>query len=159
VTALTAFCTWLAHTRLSLLLGAHHWITPALQTVHILAVATVLASVLMVDLRLLGRNGLDHFPLFARRYTNWIWRALPVLLLTGALLVIGEPARSLKNPVFATKMVLVILAAGLTAVAARPIRASAEGAAAMPAFARPFAVTSLVLWAAIVVAGRWIAYV
>ena len=156
---LDRFCTWLAHTPLSLLLGAHHWITPALQTVHILAVAAVLASMLVVDLRLLGRGSADRFPLFARRYIPWLWRALAVLLLTGGLLVIGEPARSLKNAVFVAKMALVLLAAGLTLLAQQPIRAAAERGDAMPAFVRPFAVLSLVLWAAIVFAGRWIAYV
>lgn len=159
MTGLDRFCTWLAHTPLSLTLGAHHWITPALQTVHILAVAAVLASVLIVDLRLLGRRTLDRFPLFARRYIPWIWRSLAVLLLTGGLLLIGEPARELKNWVFVTKMALVALAAGLTWLAQRPIRTAVEEGHALPSFSRPFAVASLVLWAAIVFAGRWIAYV
>ena len=155
------FCTWLAHTPLSLTLSGHHWITPALQTVHILSVAAVLASAITVDLRLLGLRRLDHFPLFARRYMPWIWRALVLLLATGVLLVIGEPARELKSPVFIAKMVLVIVAVSMTAAAQAPLRASVEGPepVALPAFAKPFAIVSLVLWAAIVFAGRWIAYV
>lgn len=158
---LAQFCDWLAHTPLSLLLGAHHWITPAVQTVHILAVASVLASVLVVDVRLLQGGGKDRFPQFARRYIPWIWRALIVLLATGALLVIGEPARSLQNAVFVSKMVMVVLAASLTAAAQGPLQTAAEGPEpiALPAFAKPFAVVSLLLWAAIVFAGRWIAYV
>jgi hypothetical protein len=154
-------CTAIAHSGLSLTIGAHHWITPALQTVHILAVACVLASVLVVDIRLLQSGGRDHFPLFARRYIPWIWRALVVLLATGILLTIGEPARELKNIVFAAKMTMVTLAVCLTAAAERPLRAALEGPEpiVLPAFTKPFAVISLILWAAIVVAGRWIAYV
>lgn len=159
MSGLDAFCTWLAHTGVSRALGSLHWITPALQTLHILAVACVLASVLVVDVRLLGRTPPDGFRLFARRYIPWIWRALAVLLVTGALLVIGEPVRSLKNAVFAAKMALVVSAVALTALAERPIRTAAEASAAPPAFAKPFAVASLALWAAIVVCGRWIAYV
>jgi hypothetical protein len=159
MTRLGAFCTWLAHTGLSKALGAQHWITPALQTVHILAVAAVLGAVLVVDVRLLGRTPADGFPLFVRRYTAWIWRALAVLLATGSLLVIGEPVRSLQNPVFAAKIALVIAAAGLTAAAQGPIRVAAETRSAYPTFTRPFAAASLVLWVAVVFAGRWIAYV
>ena len=155
------FCTWLAHTPLSLTLSAHHWITPALQTVHILSVAAVLASAITVDIRLLAFRQLDHFPLFARRYMPWIWRALVLLLLTGLLLIIGEPARELKSPVFFAKMIMVIAAVSLTAVAQRPLQTCVEGPEpiALPAFAKPFAIASLVLWGAIVFAGRWIAYV
>ena len=76
-----------------------------------------------------------------------------------ARLVFAKPARELKNVVFAVKMGLVLTAAGLTFLAQRPIQAAAEKGAAPPGFTRPFALASLVLWAAIVFAGRWIAYV
>ena len=157
-----AFLQAIADSALSQAMGAHHWVTPALQTVHILAIATVMAAVLVIDLRLLGVGGRDGgFPLFARRYTPWIWRALIVLLATGALLVIGEPARSLKNPVFLAKMAMVLSVVSLTAFAQRPIRAAVEAGpgAPLPGFTKPFAAASLALWVAIVFAGRWIAYV
>lgn len=153
------FLAWVADSPLSQTMSAYHWITPGLQTLHILAIATVMAAVLVIDLRLLGVAGRDDgFPLYMRRYTPWIWRALIVLLVTGSLLVIGEPARSLKNWVFLTKMALVTGAVLLTALAQRPLRQAVERGSA-PALAKPFALASLLLWTLIVLAGRWIAYV
>ena len=40
------------------------------------------------------------------RFLPLVWWSLPVLLATGAIMIIGEPARSLKNPAFQLKMTL-----------------------------------------------------
>ena len=152
---------WLAASPLSQLLGAHKWITPALQTVHILAIAALMASVLVVDLRLLGVGGeAGTLRQVTSRYLAWIWRALAVLALSGALLVVGEPARELANWVFLLKMGMVTTAAALTALAQRPIRRGAEASPQRrPPWSPAFAALSLVLWVGVVLAGRWIAYV
>ena len=152
---------WLAASPLSQFLAAHKWITPALQSVHILAIAALMASVLVVDLRLLGVGGdAGSLRQVTCRYIAWIWRALVVLLLTGALLVVGEPARELANWVFQMTMGLVMAAAGLTALAQRPIREGAEASPQRrPSWSAAFACVSLALWVGIVLAGRWIAYV
>src|SRR4051812_22632637 len=152
---------WLAASPLSQLLGAHKWITPALQTVHILAIAALMASVLVVDLRLLGVGGeAGTLRQVTGRYIGWVWRALVVLALSGALLVVGEPARELANWVFLLKMGMVTTAAGLTALAQRPVRRAAEASPQRrPAWSPAFAAISLVLWVGVVLAGRWIAYV
>lgn len=152
---------WLAASPLSQLLGAHKWITPTLQTVHILAIAALMASVLVVDLRLLGVGGeAGTLRQVTSRYLAWIWRALVVLALSGALLVVGEPGRELANWVFLMKMAMVTAAAGLTALAQRPIRRGAEAAPQRrPPWSAAFAVVSLILWVGVVLAGRWIAYV
>jgi hypothetical protein len=82
--------------------------------------------------------------------------------LSGAVLIIGEPARSLLNPVFGAKMVLLMLAALLTLSIQRPLRYAGEFWEASPlrrTTVRGIAVLSLIAWACIVFAGRWIAYV
>jgi hypothetical protein len=72
-----------------------------------------------------------------------IWWALPVLLATGAIMIIGEPVRSLANPVFQLKMALLL---------------SAIAVFLLPFKNRIVATLSLSLWIGIVFAGRWIAY-
>ena len=161
MTALDSFCHWLAATKLSVAIGNVSWVTPTVQSIHILAVATVLGSALMMDMKVLGViGGGEPADGFARRYLGWIWVALVVLLLTGSLLITGEPKRSLENVVFAAKMALLIAVASLTAVFHWPLRASGlfERSPQARTLGKAVAVLSLLLWAGVVFCGRWIAY-
>jgi hypothetical protein len=158
---LDPFCRWLAATPLSVAIGSASWVTPIVQSIHILAVATVVASALMMDMKILGViGGGEPADTFARRYLGWIWVALIVLLLTGALLITGEPKRSLENVIFVLKMALLLIVASLTALFHWPLRASGVFETSAPArrIGKVVAALSLVLWASIVFCGRWIAY-
>jgi len=161
--SLDSFCNWLAATSVSQVLQTVGWIIPAVQTVHILAVGAVVTSAVMIDLRLLGIRGKDQsVAAVARRFLPFIWWALPVLLATGAVLIIAEPARALENPVFILKMGLLLAAVGITLTCHIPLRrdeAFWELSAARKRAARLIAAASIPLWVAIICAGRWIAYV
>jgi hypothetical protein len=150
---LDAFCHWLQATQLSQLISSHFWIIPALQTVHILAIAAVVSSAFMIDLRLIGLvRGEQSTDAFAARFLPFIWWSLPILAVTGALLISAEPARSLENPSFGIKMALLLAAITVTLLYQR------LGARLgwLPRFGMGLA--SLLLWTGIVLAGRWIAY-
>jgi hypothetical protein len=157
------FEQWIASTEMSSTIQNVSWIIPAVQTIHILCVALVMAAVFIVDLRILGVLARTQaLVILSHRFLPWIWYLLPVLFLSGAILIIGEPARSLLNPAFGTKMLLLIVAAILTLSLQRPLRHTAEFWETSPqrrATAQGIAVLSLVLWSCIVFAGRWIAYV
>jgi len=154
-----AFCHWLSTTPFSVMIGSTPWLVPAIQTIHILAIAIVLSSVLMLELQILALAGRRRtMAQSARRFMPWLLGGLIVLAATGTLLIIGEPDRSLLNPAFWTKMGL--LAASLVATLGLQrvwwrIATPAEFASAP----RMLAVTTLLLWCGIAVAGRWIAYV
>src|SRR5438477_11750559 len=111
--ALDRFCSWLEQTPLSQAIQTTSWVVPAVQTIHILAIAAVMSSVLMLDLRLLGVVGTDQ-PLAraTSRFRPVIWWTLPILLATGVVMIIGEPARSLANSVFQLEMLLLLAAIG-----------------------------------------------
>jgi hypothetical protein len=159
--SLDDFCHWLAKTPVSVGIGDHAWITPLVQSVHILAVATLLGSALMMDMKVLGVIGSrESADSFARRYLGWIWACLALLLLTGALLITGEPKRSLENPIFVLKMALLIVVAGLTVAFHWPLRALGLFERSAPArlLGKAAAALSLLLWAGVVFCGRWIAY-
>ena len=161
--SLQDFCHWLAATPLSHTLQAVGWMVPAVQTIHLLSVAVLLGSVLMINLRLLGWCWQDQ-PVAAvgRRFLPFIWWPLAVLLTSGALLIAAEPARALQNPVFILKMTLLLAAAGMTLGCQIPLRRDPrywELSAARRRGARLIAAASLPLWVGIVFAGRWIAYV
>src|SRR6476469_1198486 len=115
--SIDALCWWLEHTALSQTIQSINWIVPAIQTIHILAITVVAASALMIDLRLIGVFSADR-PLreVAARFLPLIWWPLLVLLATGAIMIIGEPARSLKNPAFQLKMALLVTVLVVTAL-------------------------------------------
>lgn len=137
------------------------WIIPTIQTIHIVCVAIVISAAFLVDLRILGIFSRSQ-PLAAlsHRFLTWIWWTLILLLITGALLITGEPGRSITNPAFFAKMIMLVIVAGLTYVLQRPLVTDAgywEGNRAITA--KSIAILSLLLWSCIVFAGRWIAYI
>src|SRR5471030_741226 len=113
--SIDALCWWLEHTSLSETIQSINWIVPTVQTIHILAITVVAASALMIDLRLIGVFSADR-PMkeVSARFLPLVWWPLLVLLATGAIMIIGEPARSLKNPAFQVKMALLITALAVT---------------------------------------------
>ena len=160
-TPMQSVSEWLATLSVSTAFQNEAWVVPAVQSVHILAIAIVMSSIAMLDLRLAGFIGREQSmrDLTARFYP-WIWGALVVLLLTGLIMIMAEPARELLNWIFWTKMALILGAILFTA----PVRTMLEDcryrdmAPAKRAKVRTYAILSLILWVAVVTCGRWIAY-
>jgi uncharacterized membrane protein SirB2 len=158
---LTGFSKWLAATSLSHTIQTVTWIIPTLQTVHILCVAIVFSSAVLVDLRIFRLFERDE-PLreVTRRFLPPIWPVLLILLVTGSLLIIGEPRRSLVNTTFYLKMALLLVAILLTATLQRMALASPVGFEdrSRQMAGRALATLSILVWCGILFAGRWIAY-
>jgi magnesium-transporting ATPase (P-type) len=154
------FCDWLSMTPLSVAFQSANWFVPLVQTVHIIAIAILLMSVYLVSFRLLGF--LRQSPPLAAtvmRLQPWIWSALCVLLLSGVLLTITEPARELLNWVFRTKMVLVLILAIVVAIVQSRLRLDPEYWSTRRLAGRCVGALVLIIGAGIITAGRWIAYV
>jgi uncharacterized protein DUF6644 len=160
--ALNEFCKWLAATPLSHVIQTTNWIIPTVQTVHILSVAVVFSFAILVDLRIWRLLERDvPLPGVARRFLPAIWPVLLVLLITGSLLIIGEPRRSLVNSTFYLKMALLAVAVLLTAGLQRWISSSPnfwDQDRRRRMMGRLAATLSIVVWCGILFAGRWIAY-
>jgi len=161
--AIAAFCDWLSATPISLVIQSVSWIIPAVQSIHIMAVTIVVGAVLMVDMKLLGVVGRGTaISDGTRRFLPWIWVALVVLLITGTILTAAEPRRELINNVFRLKMALVLAACAVTGAFQLTVSRNAEAWGDRPSnqwSARLVAIISLALWIAIIMCGRWIAYV
>ncbi len=159
-----ALIHWLGNTELSTLIKTVTWIIPGVQVIHILAISVVVASMGMLDLRLLGWAGKRHsIAEYASRFLPWLWGALLVLLASGSILIIGEPERSLGNLVFQLKMALLLTAVAVTlgfrGLLVRDLSAGASDLRPEHGLAAKIVGgVSLCLWVGIVTAGRWIAY-
>ncbi|MDF8333739.1 DUF6644 family protein [Novosphingobium cyanobacteriorum] len=154
---LQTFGEWLYDTPVATGLRETTWVIPAVQSIHILAIAVVIGSALVSELRLAGVIATDEAPgTVVRRYLPWIWRALIVLLLSGTVLIVAEPARTLGNTVFWIKMGLVLGAFVLTLSFRRPLLVAADGVVSEPA--KAIAWLLLVVWVVVIFCGRFIAY-
>ena len=162
-TFLLDFAFWITETSLSLFMVENFWNVPLAQVVHILGIAGTFGATLMLSLRVLGKAGM-HQSLTAQadRYIRWTWWGLLVIVLSGALMITAEPIRNMVNAVFWIKMVALVVMVMLSLVFQKNVRAAglAGGAdAQVTGGMRSSAWVILVLWALIILCGRWIAYV
>lgn len=153
---LHSFSAWLAATPFSQRIQITPWAIPGIQTVHIISLAILFAAALVLSLRIAGRGlASEPLPQVAARFTRAIWILLVLLLISGSLLITAEPGRTITNPVFYAKMIMLLIVIGITlwlsAVAKRQLRS--------PSGLHVFmAGVSMLLWVGIMFAGRFIAY-
>lgn len=158
-TPMVEFALGLSDTWLSLWIVTHFWTTAILQIIHILAISTAFGAILMINLRLFGVAGMDRtMAETQKRYVRWIWWSLAVLVISGVGLILSDSVRNLINAIFWIKMALVV-GAVLASLAfhGRNMQRLAGGGT-IGAGTRTAAVFIIILWCAIMVGGRWIAY-
>jgi hypothetical protein len=148
---------WLTATPLSQVIQTTSWAIPGIQVVHIVCLATLFALALSFSLRIAGRGfAAESLASLAGRFVPAMWICLVLLLISGALLILAEPFRTITNPVFYLKMTLLVVAIAITvwlaSVARRPVE--------KPTLVHIAAATlGMLVWAGIIIAGRYIAYV
>ena len=156
---LSGLASWIETLRLHSMMQTNEWAVPAVQVVHILAIAAVFSSSLVLALRTAHVSGIDWSPArWAQRLNAWVGAGLVILLLSGTLLIIGEPDRSLLTTPFQLKMMLLLAAiAVFLALGYRLRRLDPPDRATW--VERVLAALLVLLWVAIIACGRWIAYV
>jgi hypothetical protein len=126
---------------------------PLVQTVHLLSIAAIMGSVVLIDLKVLGLAlPSQSAPELIRRLMPWTWGALPLLALSGFVFIAAQPHRYFDNPIFRLKFSLLLPAVALALVF--HVGRLKEGL-----LMKVLAAVSLCLWVGVVMAGRWIAYV
>jgi hypothetical protein len=157
-----AFVQWLQSTPLSLTIRKIAWVIPLLQTLHILAIGLVLAAVVMIDMRVWGWSRSEPLSLRARRFLPWLWVAMVVLTATGIALIMAAPRRTLLDPTFQVKMIMMAVAIAATLWFAAALRRRGD-TWDHDRFGRRMAgvlaAATLLLWVGVTFAGRgrWIA--
>jgi len=158
---LHAFCKTLEQLGFAQEIRESSWLFPTLETVHVVALAVVVGSIMSVDLRLLGR-GLRNgpFTVLAREMLPWTWTAFVLASIAGFLMFASKAVTYAENGPFRVKLLLLALAALNMAVFHRlGMRNVAEWESRQPPMAAKLAGgASLLLWIGVVAAGRWIGF-
>ena len=163
---LAEFARWIAATEArefaTTMLRTVPGLPPILQTVHLLSVAVIMASIVFINLRMLRfAVPSQRVGEMLDRLIPWTWTALLMLFLSGLPFVLARPGRYFTNPVFQIKFALLIpavLLAGLIWQLGRRQSDYWERSAAHRNTGMAIAGVSLLLWLGVVMAGRWIAY-
>ena len=156
-------CTWLEESPLGLAITESEWLFPAIETLHVLALALVFGSIAMLDLRLLGVSNRDRGVVqLAEDTLPWTWSAFVVAAITGALMFVSAATSYYDNLPFRIKLVLLALAGlNMAIFHFTAYRAAHDWNFTFPTpqAARIAASLSLLFWIGVVVAGRWIGFV
>jgi hypothetical protein len=138
--------------------------SPAMQIVeatHVVAAVMVFGTVLIVDLRLLGLTDSGRaYTRVSRDALPLTWIAFGIAVVTGSLMFTTSAQTYFANTAFQLKA-LALLAAGLNMalfqfLTTREI--SSWDIGPTPRAARLAGLVSLLLWAAVVLLGRWIGF-
>ena len=156
-------CTWLEESPLGLAITESEWLFPTIETLHVLALALVIGSIAMLDLRLLGVSNRDRGVIqLAEDTLPWTWSAFVVAAITGSLMFVSAATSYYDNLPFRIKLVLLALAGlNMAIFHFTAYRAAHDWNFTLPTpqAARIAASLSLLFWVGVVVAGRWIGFV
>jgi hypothetical protein len=160
---LESLTSWIANSAANdlalALLGNVPGSPPILQTIHLLSIVAIMASALMIDLRILGLAiPSQEIQEMAQRLRYWTLVGVIGVFSSGVWFVLARPNRYFNNPVFQIKFALLVPALlcsyGIFRIAIR----TPDFWATHPWRGKLLAAVSLLLWVGVVLAGRWIAY-
>lgn len=160
--SLLAFCEWLAATDNSTALRESLYMYPLVESSHVMFLLLFVGLTVMLDLRLLG-VALRNMPVsdLVDRILPWVRAGFAVMVFTGVLLFYAIPVRTYQSVWFRAKMIMLCLAAfniWYFHYRVYPKRAQWDHDPRPPWVVRRAGLASLILWAGIIVAGRFIAY-
>lgn len=135
-------------------LAGYPWLYPTLEVAHIVGIALLLGSLVFVELRLLGLGAALPLPALAKLGLSLSLFGFGLAAASGVSMFATQPAELLANPSFRIKLGLLVLA-GLNA-ALFHLRGGLDR---RDRAARVQTVLSLGIWLAVIICGRWIAYV
>jgi hypothetical protein len=160
--SLTSLMEWLQATSLAVFIHKTSWAFTTVELVHVIAVALVVGTIAIVDLRLLGLVSAKRpFTELSRAVLPYTWAAFVLAVAAGSLLFISQATKYFASPVFWIKMSLIVLA-GINMLIFELI--TARGAQKWnldptpPLPARLAGAISLTCWALVVAFGRWISF-
>jgi hypothetical protein len=157
-----AILKWLETTPLSVFILESEWAFPTIESVHVIAIALVIGTISIVDLRLLGLASTKRgFTELSHEVLPWTWLAFSAAAIAGLLLFISHATEYFDNMAFRIKLLLILLA-GINMLyfhlfTCRNV-SKWDRNSAVPMAARIAGGISLACWIAVVGFGRWIGF-
>jgi len=129
------------------------WAYPALEVMHICGIALLLGNLVLLEMRVFGRGATLDVKALASLSLGIAGVGFLLAAASGLLMFTSQAAELLTNRAFTLKMVLLMLA-GCNAAWFH----GRDSLVRLDAVARLQMVLSSLIWLAVVVCGRWIAY-
>lgn len=147
---------------LGLFIAESTWAFPALETLHVIALVTVVGTIAIMDLRMIGVAGRNWAVSDLSKDTlPWTWGAFVMAAITGGLLFISKASSYVINPYFLWKMGMLVLA-GLNMMYFHFITYRTvehwDRDPTVPVAVRVAGILSLVFWILVVFFGRAIGF-
>lgn len=152
----------LEYSSLGIKIAESPWMFPALEVIHVIALVSVIGTIAIVDLRLIGATSSGYaVSKLSKDTLPWTWGAFVLAAITGSMLFVSKASTYMVNPYFLVKMGLLMLAAlnmlyfhffTYRTIAQWDSDAPVPGAAKMAGW------LSLVFWVGIVFCGRAIGF-
>lgn len=156
--SLLSFFQWCESSAIGDAIRESQWLFPVIESVHLLGLVVIAASVLLVDMRLFG-IGLRDQPVarLARNMQPWLIVSLIVMIGSGVLLFLSEAIKCYYSGAFWIKITSLALVILFTFTIRRRVAFAPDGAVTAGR-CKAVAVTSVLLWAAVGWGGRWIGF-
>ena len=153
----------LQNTSLGLGIAESEWWFPTIETVHVIALVTVIGVIAAMDLRLLGiTSGTKSVSAMERDTVPLVWGAFGLALVSGLLMFVSKAATYMANPYFLWKLGLMALAAVnmviFHRVVSKDVDEWGQPGHVTPTAAKVAGLLSLALWATIPLLGRIVGF-
>ena len=159
---LQAFWEALETSPLGDFVASSSWAFPTIESLHVISIVTVVGTVAIMDLRLLGLASRSWtMSQMSRDTLHWTWAAFVLAVITGTLLFISKAHVYAEHPWFIAKMLLIVLAGVNMAIfhmlSWRGVANwDSDRAAPLPGLIAGG--LSLTLWLVVIFCGRWIGF-
>jgi hypothetical protein len=139
------------------------WLFPTLESLHVISIALVVGTIMIVDLRLLYIASRSRAASeLINEVLPWTWVAFACAVMSGGLLFMSAAVKYAHNAPFQLKMLLLLLAGINMAIFHRRSYRQIglwDCGPMIPAGARLAGGISLLIWVIVVAMGRWIGFV
>jgi hypothetical protein len=159
---MTPLWQWLYDLSLSNAIRNSAWAFPIIECIHIYSMVSLIGLFAAFDMRLMGfaMGGKNRRPIseLAKVVLRWVWIPVAVNTVTGLLMFAPNALTYSGNPAFQIKMLLILL--GLIYHVPLLFKATGWNESSEISTGMKFvSILSIVVWAGVIVASRWIAYV
>jgi hypothetical protein len=149
---------WFDKSLIGLFISDSRWLFPAIEAVHIVALALLFGAILMLNLRLFGLKVIDKpVARLAHDLAPWVFCSLMIILTSGVLLFSSEALKAYASVPFQVKMIFLFAAIVFHYTIYRRVTKAEEGRIG-PTWNKIAAIISILLWLAVGVGGRGIGF-